>query len=485
MGYANHARRGLVHTSMGAMLLGVGLLAAGAARSEARQPFDYLQIGPSDQLAGPIRATIGRWRTWVLTSGSELRPPAPPADRSAQTAAELTELRQLQAQRSPITNTIIQFWNSGPATQRWTELALSMIQRDKVNPVRAARLLAYLHTAMHDAVVATWDAKETYHRRAPYVLARGLQPGIPIDKTASYPSEHAAVAGAASAMLAHLFPNDAAALAGMEREACESRLLAGVNYRSDVEVGLSLGKAVAQKVTTRADADGSSAQFTGTVPTGPGFWKGANPLEPLAGAWKTWILTSGSQLRPGPPPTFGSAQFLTELEEVKRISSNATPAQRAIALFWADGAGTVTPPGHWFQIANTLIARDHLSTPMAARVLGLMGAAVMDAGISCWDCKYAYWYIRPVQADPTIVTIVPTPPFPSYTSGHSTFSGAASEVLAGFFPRDADRLRYMAEEAKMSRLYAGIHYRSDNEVGAQVGRRIGQMALDLDRVNGR
>jgi membrane-associated phospholipid phosphatase len=175
---------------------------------------------------------------------------------------------------------------------------------------------------------------------------------------------------------------------------------------------------------------------------------------------------------------------MTDLAEVKRVSANPTPSQRAIALFWADGAGTVTPAGHWFQIAGSLIARDRVTTPSAARILGLLGATVTDAAISCWDTKYAYWRLRPNQADPTIVTLVPTPPFPSYTSGHATFSGASSEVLAYFFPGDAAPLRRMADEAALSRLYAGIHYRSDNDTGKQVGRQLGGLAIERDRLSG-
>jgi PAP2 superfamily len=290
-------------------------------------------------------------------------------------------------------------------------------------------------------------------------------------------------------MLTHLFPNDALALAAMTQESGQTRLMEGLNYRSDLEAGLALGQAVAQKAITRATSDGATVPWSGTIPTGPGLWFQAPgtpaPLEPLAGSWNTWLLASGSQLRPGPPPAFGSAEFLAELAEVKRVSSSPTPSQRAIALFWADGAGSVTPPGHWFQIASSLIARDGLTTPAAARILGLLGATVADAAIACWDAKYSYWSIRPKQADPTIVTAVPTPPFPSYPSGHSTFSGASSEVLAYFFPKEETRLRYMAEEAALSRLYAGIHYRSDNETGKQVGRQLGGLAIQRDQLNDR
>jgi membrane-associated phospholipid phosphatase len=431
---------------------------------------------------------VGQWKTWVIASGSEIQPPAPPAENSAQTAAELAELRELQTRRSPLTDTAIQYWNSGPAPQRWTELTLSLIQRDQVNPVRAARLLGCVHTAIADTVVATWQAKYTFRRPKPSLSLVELSPALPTSDEPGYPSEHAAVAGAAAAMLTYLFPNDASSLTAMAQEAGQTRLLAGLNYRSDVAAGLALGQAVAQQAITRAASDGAGAAWTGTIPTGSGFWfqapGTAAPLEPLAGTWKTWILASGSQLRPGPPPVFGSTEFLAELAEVKQVSSNPTPSQRAIALFWADGAGTVTPPGHWFQIASQLIARDGLTTLRAARLLGLLGATVSDAAIACWDTKYAYWSLRPNQADPAILTIVPTPPFPSYPSGHSTFSGASSEVLAYFFPQDAARLRNLAEEAALSRLYAGIHYRSDNETGKQIGRQLGGVAIQRDQANG-
>jgi membrane-associated phospholipid phosphatase len=107
----------------------------------------------------------------------------------------------------------------------------------------------------------------------------------------------------------------------------------------------------------------------------------------------------------------------------------------------------------------------------------LLNTAVMDAGISCWDAKYHYWLIRPPQADPAITTPVGLPNFPSYVSGHATFSGAASEVLSAIFPARRSRLRAMAEEAALSRLYAGIHYRFDNDVGLRMGRSIGALAL--------
>src|SRR5262249_30227869 len=144
--------------------------------------------------------------------------------------------------------------------------------------------------------------------------------------------EHAVVAGAASTVLAYLFPNDAKFFNDKAEEAGRSRLLAGVQYPSDVTAGLALGRAVGELVIARAKTDGSDAEWTGTVPTEPGHWTGTNPVGQTVGAWKTWVLTSGSQLRPGPPPAFDSAQEAAELAEVKNFPR--TVATNARAWFW-------------------------------------------------------------------------------------------------------------------------------------------------------
>ena len=259
--------------------------------------------------------------------------------------------------------------------------------------------------------------------------------------------------------------------------------------KGDKGDGASLGRRIGRKLIARARTDGADAVWTGTVPTGPGLWQPTppaflSPLLPLWGSVRTWNLASGSQFQPGPPPAFGGAQFAAELAEVYAVSQSLTLEQRAIALYWSDGAGTVTPPGHWNRIALDLI-RDHpLSTAAAARVLAALNTAQADAFIACWDAKYAYWSIRPVTViqlllNPAWSSLIVTPPFPSYVSGHSTTSGAASTVLAHFFPDRATQLAAMAEEAAVSRLYGGIHFRSDNEVGLTLGRKIGAVAVDV------
>jgi hypothetical protein len=113
-----------------------------------------------------------------------------------------------------------------------------------------------------------------------------------------------------------------------------------------------------------------------------------------------------------------------------------------------------------------------------------MNAATMDAGICCWKAKYDYWYPRPIQADPTIKTAFPTPNFPSYTSGHSDFSAAAGGVLSYIFPKEKSELQAKVQQASMSRLYAGIHYRFDCDQGVKVGIKVAQHAIQRGEKDG-
>jgi len=250
---------------------------------------------------------------------------------------------------------------------------------------------------------------------------------------------------------------------------------------------VALGRAIGERVVSRGRRDGSDVVWEAAVPVGPGLWVPtppafALPLEPLVGTWRTWNLDSGSQFRPPPPAALGSAAYERELREVYDVTRSLTAEQKLIAETWADGPGGVTPPGHWNLIALDLIRAHRLSAATAAQVLATLNTAQADAFIACWNAKFAYWTERPVTAirrelDPGWLPYIATPPFPSYVSGHATTSGAASEVLAWFFPAEASRLRAAAEEAAVSRLYGGIHFRSDNEAGLELGRKVGQVAL--------
>jgi membrane-associated phospholipid phosphatase len=427
---------------------------------------------------------VGQWKTWVLASGNEIQVPAPPAETSDQTIAELAELRQLQTERSPSANTAMQYYNAVPATQRWHDLAFALARAEKQSPNRQAHLAAILHTALHDAVIVTWGAKYQFNRKPPSQMAPDVTPVVPISGEVSapepsYPSEHAALAGTAVGLLASFFPKEEANLKAMAVELGQTRLLMGANYRSDIVAGFALGQAVAQQALIRAATDGSRAKWTGTVPTGPGIWVGTDPLEPLLGTWKPWLMTRGNQFRPEPPPAFGSAEFQEELALVKRLSSNPTPSQRAIATnFATKSLDFVWEPGY------ALVRHERLSVPREVRLLAPFAALQLDAYIAAHDAKYTYWSLRPSMADPTIVPFIRLPNHPAYVSNAAIIASAVAELVGAMFPQEADRWRYLSEEAGLSRLYGGIHYPSDERVGNQMGKSLAALAIQRDQRNG-
>jgi hypothetical protein len=137
--------------------------------------------------------------------------------------------------------------------------------------------------------------------------------------------------------------------------------------------------------------------------------------------------------------------------------------------------------GIWQRVAHDLSARERLSAPEAARVLAFLNAAQHDAGIAGLEAKYAYWFIRPYQADPSIIPLIPQPAHPSYPAGAGFSWGVAGEILAHFFPQDEPRIRYMQTEALTSRLFAGIHYRFDIDSGLAIARRVADLYAQRDR----
>jgi hypothetical protein len=210
------------------------------------------------------------------------------------------------------------------------------------------------------------------------------------------------------------------------------------------------------------------------------------PMLPLFGQVRAWAMTPAEIVaeRPAPPPSTSSAQMQAELAEVKSYTSGATREEIAIANFWSDGAGTYTPPGHWNDIATEHIRDANFSEVRAARAYALLNMAMMDAAVGCWEAKFFYFNPRPTQLDPAIKTGIGLPNFPSYTSGHSTFSAAAATVLSYLFPARTAEFESMADEAAISRMYGCIHYRSDIEAGKEHGRRIGGYTLRLARADG-
>lgn len=422
------------------------------------------------------------WTPLLIGRASEVRVAPRVIVGSDEDRGELDALVALQDLELDLAERIV-YWTAGPSPVRWNEIMLGVVRDAKTNPVRVSRSLALLNAAMYDAIIAACDAKIAHRRSAPSERDARIKPLAPPDELSSHASVDAAVAAAATAVLAMIYPDRSPEFERLAREVSEVRLAAGTHTVSDLEAGTAIGRAVGAVAVARARSDGADAVWRGTIPEGPGLWKPARPsrndqpTEPLAGSWRPWLMASGSALRPGPPPDFESTVWESEADEVIAVNQQLTDAQVEIARSWADGAGTDTPPGHWMRIAMQLTGSHALPTPEAARVFAYLAMAQADAFIACWDAKYAYWSGRPTGLIPGFASTIITPNFPSYISGHSTLSGASSVVLGAFFPAKAASLRGQAEEAAISRLYGGVHWRSDNEVGLQVGRQIGDLAV--------
>ena len=488
--------------------------------TERNEQFPQLNPANTDELAGT-------WKTFLLTTPDEFSLDAPIASTAAAFTREINEIKSYQASITPEQKKIIKYWSAG-GVLRWNEIMRTLVARHNrppyqnedgtypapsganpfanpefpfSNPPYAARAYAYVSAAQYDAMIATWHYKKLYNRAAPFTVDATLPVLIPKSALPSYPSEDAVLAGVTVELLKLLFPTEIAYIQEKAEEQKLYRIISGANVRSDVDAGIILGRKIAGKFIARAASDGTGAAIgnqalwtqleTQTAATGETPWKSLDvparpPMLPLFGKVKSFLMTPEMVVasRPVPPPSTKSEQFAKELAEVKRYGQNATRKNMQIVTFWADGVGTYTPPGHWNAIASESFIALNYSEVRWARNLALLNIAMMDAAISCWDAKYTYFNPRPSQIDPSIKTLTGTPNFPSYVSGHSTFSGAASVVLSHLVPAKEQDFIALAKEASDSRMLGCIHYRSDCEKGLELGEKVGGFAVARALIDG-
>ena len=368
----------------------------------------------------------------------------------------------------------------------WNNAALDAIRAGNTSPPIASRSLAILHASIYDAVNGITRSHEQY-----------LVPSA-VPASASRP---AAASAAAHQALVNLFPAQAPSF-----DALHAAILATIPNGSQKNAGIAWGEFVANQILAARANDGSNAVVPPPGGSGPGVWIPTPPaflpyLLPQWGFVVAFGMSSSSQFRPPGPPPLDSQQYAADYEEVKElgaaVGSTRTEDQTEIALFWADGAGTETPPGHWNSIAQIIAAAHGNTLEENARLFALLNIAMADAAICAWDAKYTFDFWRPVTAiafaEPELnwMSFIVTPPFPDYVSGHSTFSAAAATVLPLFygtedlpFTTGSDFLPGVyrsfatcfdaAEEAAESRIYGGIHFRSASEDGLQAGISIGE-----------
>jgi hypothetical protein len=353
--------------------------------------------------------------------------------------------------------------------------------------------MAMVHAAVFDAVNAVARQYNPYH----------------VQTTASAgTSAEAAAASAAHDVLVHLYPGQAATFSAALTDS-----LATIPDGPAETGGVALGQYVASQIIAWRSADGSTGTGDYTVSGGVGQWRPTLPAyaPPLLPQWRyvtPFGMAGPSAFRPAGPPALSSPQYAADHDEVRLLgavdSATRTADQTQIAHFWEDGAGTATPPGHWNAIAQTVSAMEGYTLAENARLFGLLNVAMADAGIAGWDAKYEYDLWRPITAiheadadgNPATVQesdwlpLLDTPPFPEYVSGHSTFSGAAAQVLALFAESDAfvfsdspedmpgvtrhfSSFSEAALEAGRSRIYGGIHFEPGNLNGLTTGAAIG------------
>lgn len=393
--------------------------------------------------------------------------------------------------------------------QNWYRLVLELVRHTPTySPPVASRSFAYLGITAYEATASGNDGMVTLAGQL-----NGFEPLPTREKDAVYDEAvvlNTAVNFAVTNFFTHTGPTGQRALGAMEKRMRE-KVIAGVDP-AVVERSETYGKTIAERILVWSESDGGAKIENMGFPLEyklnpePGHWvptskiaQQQTPLLPEWGKVRTFAMPNGASCPLPPPPAYseeeGSA-FYKEALEVYDAVNLTDPDQRAIARFWSDDPMlSPTPPGHWISIAMQLLDEDKARIDRMVETQALLGIAVADGFIGCWDAKFVYDLIRPVTyikkvIDPNWETLLITPPFPEYPSGHSTQSGAAAVVLEklfgtnraftdrtheadGLVPRKFASIWAAAEEAGISRLYGGIHYRAAIEKGLEQGRCIG------------
>lgn len=393
----------------------------------------------------------------------------------------------------------------------WFDTLYDVVKTERTAPPLASRIYGIMSVALYESIV---DGSMGNRSLVGQLNDLGLLPTPKPEKKYHWPT---VADRTLAAVIRGLYPTASQAsmdLINAQEQEFASRFQTVVPdpvYSRSV----MLGQDVADAVLGWAATDGFSTHNNCTyvpapvsgawVPTPPSY--NPSPLQPCWGQIRPMVLTSGAECAaPGSPPfsTDPSSEFYAAALEVYDTGRHLTPEQKTIADYWADGAGaTGTPPGHWIAIVGQISRNNGLSLMASAEAFAHVGIAVHDAFIECWYTKYVYNLQRPVSyirdhIDPAWSAYITTPAFPSYHSGHSTQSGAASTVLTDLIgimpftdtthvdhglvpqpnPRSFSSFEEAADEAAISRLYGGIHYAFDNNDGLDSGRCIGDLIHD-------
>ena len=382
----------------------------------------------------------------------------------------------------------------------WNNQALDATRLARNPPPMSSFFFATFHAAIFDAVNGI---TRTHHG---WLVNEPAPAGADLD---------AAIAGAAHTVMIALW---SATSNPHNLQAAYEKALAAIPEGPGKAAGLAWGEHVGQLILAKIATSGYNKPVPGKYSsTEPGKWRETPsqfrpPLLPFWGRVTPFVMATQEQFRAPPPESLGSEVYAQELAFVAkhggRDNADRTEYETLSTPFWNDDLGTCTPPGHWNLIAEDLARRRNLSVPDTARLFALLNFAEADAAISCWETKYFYNVWRPetalreinpqlnpkAEAIPDFIPNMPSPPFPSYTSGHSTFSAAGARLLAVFFGSDDiefsvtsdalpgsvrtfKKLSDAQKEAGMSRVVGGIHTMADNLEAQAAGVKIAEWTL--------
>jgi len=504
------------------LAIGVVFFLTACNKSVSNRTAALPALAPADE-----DVAAGSWKPILLTRPDTFAVATPAATTSPLYVADLNEIKGYQAHLTSDQKGQIAYWSAG-GVLRWNEVMRELMAKYNIppyqnidgtypipsaanpfaypvfpfsNPPYAARAYAYVSAAQYDALVACWYYKAKFNRPAPYKVDSTIKAMAGKTGLNSYPSEGAVLAGVTAEMMQLLFPDEIANVQQKLQQQEMALIASGAATRSDITAGETLGRQIAEVFIARARGDKAgaavgtpaiwaqyvtTAQAASQVPWLSLETPARPPMLPLFGKVKGFLCDSATivALRPGPPPATSSDEMKAQTAAALAQIKNATREQMRIVQFWADGVATATPPGHWNTIAATDFIQQNWSEVRWARNMALLNMAEMDAAISCWDIKYFYFNPRPSQMDADIKTLTGVPNFPAYVSGHSMFSSAAATVLGHILPSRASAYQAMAQEAANSRIYAGIHYKVDCEVGMTVGANIGNYAIKRAQADG-
>ena len=393
----------------------------------------------------------------------------------------------------------------------WYRLVLELVRHTPTySPPVASRAFAYLGVTAYEALASGTAGL------APLSGQLTDLPTAPARQTGAHDESavlHAALASAVSRYFENTGPTGQRAMKAMA-DRIKPTAPAEVLARSTAH-----GQAIADHIWKWSQSDGGAKvenlgfPYSYTPLPGNQNWVPTSkiilqqaPLLPGWGKNRPFAMPTPDAARIGPPPAYSedpTSEFYKQAREVYDVSINPSEEHLAMAYFWSDDAMlSYTPPGHWIVIAMAALAEQKAPAPHCARVLALLGITVADAFIACWQSKFEYNLVRPLTyinrfIDPKWTPLLITPPFPEYPSGHSTQSGAAAAILThllgnnhaftddaqnadGLPARSFTSFNQAAEEAAISRLYGGIHYRAAIENGVAQGRQVASFAAALN-----